>query len=702
MGRPGRRMIRESGNLPQINCTHLRVEGWVVFFTFPAFLPTTEENMVQIFSCLRSLAVLCLPLLLFPQDNVKLQEEKEQEKLQHEVTVTANRIETPIAETATAVTVITREDLEKYQKTTVLEALDGVLGLSFSQNGPAGSQAALYIRGANPEHTKVMIDGMELNDPITPGRTFDMGLLMVESIDRIEIIRGPQSTLYGSDAMGGVINIITRQQRGKPRMLFSTQGGSYNSLTGNAELFGGTENISYSFGTTYFATEGFSAAGRQYEGNTEEDGYKNLTISGRLGFHLPNNIDLNIGVRSINSRLEADNFGGDFGDDPNAIQDYNSLLLTGSAQGLFARNRWESKLTLSFLDYDRKHDNPTDDLHPTDTDNSFYQSSLLKLGWQNQVFAHESNTVTLGTEYWNETGESEYFSESIWGPFESIFPEQQAHNFGVYLQDQIKVAGQFFATLGARYDHHSQAGGALTYRMAPSYYLSQSGTRFKATLGSGFKAPTLYQLYAPATFFGPIGNENLKPEESTGWDIGIEQQLLNKRLILGALYFSNTFINLIDFNYAHGYLNVGRASTRGGEFFVRAQATTNLQLAAEYTRTEAKNDDTGERLLRRPQDKFVAKLGYRLVKKGNIGFSLIHVGKREDLFFENFGSKRVILESYTLLNIAAAYDMLPYLQIFLRMDNILDQEYEMIKGYGTPGFSVYFGFRLKNKAAVSD
>lgn len=643
----------------------------------------------------RSLAVLCLPLLIFSQEKTDALKKLDQEKLQYEVTVTANRVETPLRETATAVTVITREDIEKLQKTTVLEALEAVTGLTFSQNGPAGSQAALYVRGANPEHTKVMIDGIELNDPITPGRTFDMGLLLIESIDRIEIVRGPQSTLFGSDAMGGVINIVTRRGRGSPQLNFSALGGSYNTLTGNAEITGGTADISYSVGTAYYDSDGFSAAGKQYRGNTEKDGYRNLTLSGNLGFHLPGNFTIDLGIRSINSRMEADTGGGDFGDDPNFVQDYDSLQLFGSTRGLFLRNRWESILTLAYLDYDRKHENPIDDQHPTDSDRSHYQSTLFKLDWQNQIFAHESNTLTLGVEYGNERGESEYYSESMWGPFESKFPEQQANNFGLYLQDLVRLSGRFFAAVGARYDNHDQAGGAVTYRVAPVFTLESSGTRFKATLGSGFKAPTLYQLYAPSTGWGPIGNKDLEPERARGWDAGIEQDLMDSRVVLGALYFSNSFTELIDFDYVQGYHNVGKASTRGGEFFLRASPYPQLLLAAEYTRTEAKNEDTGEKLLRRPRDKFTAELSYNVLRKGHLGVSLIHIGKREDLFFENFQSTRVILDSYTLLNLAASYDVLPTLQLFLRLDNILDQEYEMVKGYGTPGFSVYLGFRLK-------
>ncbi len=634
-------------------------------------------------------------LPLFAQDKPQTEQEKSQEKLEYEVTVTANRVETSINETASSVTIITRQDLEQTRKITVLEALAEVMGLSYTQNGPLGSSASVQIRGANSEHTKVMIDGMELNDPMTPSRSFDMGLLMVESIERVEIARGPQSTLYGSDAMGGVINIVTRQEQGKPRMHFAAQGGSYSTLNGNAEVSGRSGRVSYSAGAAYLESAGFSAAGSQYAGNTENDGYRNLTLSGKLGYHPRGNLDLGLSFRSIDSRLDIDNFGGgDNSDDPNNVQDYNALLLGGSARGLFFRNRWETRLNLSYLQYERRQDNPPDEIHPLDSERSLFKSDLLKLDWQNNVFAHENNTVTAGLAYSREQGESGYYSESQWGPYESLFPKQAADTIGAYIQDRVNLSGKFFAALGARYDHHSQAGGAVTFRIAPGVYFDRSGTRLKATLGTGFKAPSLYQLYAPANLYGPVGNEDLEPERTLGWDLGVEQEFLRGRLRLGALYFSNSFENLIDFTYTDGYLNLKKASTRGAEVFLRANPWNDLFLSAEYTRTDAKDEASGEALLRRPRHKFALRIGTGFAARGHVTADLLYVGKREDSFWVGYESTRVTLDGYLLINAAASYEILPFLQAFGRLENLLNQRYEVVKGYGTPGFSAYAGLKL--------
>ncbi len=641
------------------------------------------------------LVLLSLSLASRAQENLTSDRAQEQERLNYEVTVTANRVETTLKETASSVTVLTREDLEKLNRATVLEALAEVIGFSYTRNGPPGSASSAFIRGANAEHTKVMIDGVELNDPITPGRTFDLGLLLVESIEKIEIARGPQSTLYGSDALGGVIHIISREGRGKPRLQFTTQGGSFRTVTGATEISGKNGALSYTAGASYYDSQGFSAAASNFIGNTEEDGFTNLSLSAKLGLHPRDNLDLTLSVRSIASRLDLDNFGGDFGDDPNSRQDYNALLLSGSARGLFARKRWQSMLTLSFLGYDRHHENPTDEQHPWDADRSRFRSHHLKWAWQNHVTTHPGSTVTAGLEYSHEQGESEYRSESRWGPFESLFPRKNAQNIGIYVQERLLVSGWFFASLGIRYDHHSQAGGALTYRIAPGVAYPRTGTRLKATLGTGFKSPTLYQLFAPASLFGPVGNAGLDPERSLGWEVGIEQEFLSGRIALGALYFTNTFENLIDFDFLQGYLNIGKAASKGAEFFLRFRPQDKLRFTVEHTATRAWDADNGEALLRRPRHKLVLKFNYALSAAAHVGVELLHIGEREDRTWDGLESARVRLDSYSLLNASASYEVLPFLRLFGRLDNMLDQEYEVVKGYGVPGFSVWAGLGLK-------
>lgn len=637
-------------------------------------------------------AVLCFHL--YSQDSQEKDDnQKKQGSLQHEVVVTANRVETSLKEVASSVTIITREELAKTGRSRVFDALEDALGLSTTQNGPPGSQATVFIRGANSEHTLVMIDGTEINDPITPTRSFDMSLLLVENIDRIEILRGPQSTLFGSDAMGGVINIITRQSLGRPKFFLSGYGGSYGTYSGNAEVSGSTSVVRYSAAAALLDTDGFSAASTNYEGNEEADGHRNLTLSGRIGFDLSANLSLDFFARRIDTETDLDNSGGDYGDDPNSVQSYDSLFMMGQARGRFLRNRWEQKLQVSVVDYDRTSSNPVDESNPFFSEESEFKSKLWKVDWQNSLYLHETNTLTFGVEHQREQGESWYRSEGMFGPYESVFPLEKAHNTGIYIQDQLRIAEQFFLTAGIRYDSHSQTESSTTYRIAPAYVIEHTGTKLKATLGTGFKAPSLYQLYAPPTYFGPIGNENLKPEKSTAWDAGIEQYFLNNTLLLGFTYFANDFEDLIDYDFTQGYINIRKATTKGAEITLFARPIPILSFLVTYTRTEAKNTETDESLLRRPKDKFTARLDWGFLERANIHISMIYVGEREDLFWQDWTPTPVTLESYMLLNAAGFYDLFESLQLFLRLDNILNADYETIKGYGTAGFSVYGGVK---------
>jgi len=631
------------------------------------------------------LALTILSLDLFSQENDE--KEKQTPPLQYEVVVTATRLETPAKEIASSVTVISKEDLERMKKTTVLEALQEVLGVTILQNGPAGGSASVLLRGANSEHTLVMMDGVELNDPISPSRSYDLAHLLVENIERIEILRGPQSTLYGSDAMGGVVNIITRKGQGKPRFHLSTYGGSYGTFAGTAGISGSVDKIHYSLGASRFQTDGFSAASTSYEGNEEKDGYRNLTLSGRFGYRPLDNLGFDFIVRTINTETDIDYSGGANGDDPNNIQNYDTLFLKGQVRALLLKNRWEQKLSLSLVDYDRKYENSPDDVYPY-SENIEYKSKLWKLDWQHNLFLHETNTLTFGIDYQHEQGESEYHSDGIWGPFSSLFPLKRSYITGFFLQDQIRVASQFFATVGVRRDRHSQFGIATTFRIAPAYFIEQTGTKLKATYGTGFKAPSLFQLYD--SFYG---YEDLEPEKSTGWDLGFEQQILQGKILLSATYFSNQYENLINWS-DQGYMNIRKAESKGAELLVQVRLFGNILFNATYTRTEAKDKVTDAWLLRRPKDKFSAILNYSFLKKGNINLSFIYIGETDDMDFSTWPYTPETLPGYALFNTAVSFNIASNLQIFCRLDNIFNKAYEMIKGYGTPGFSVYGGVKF--------
>lgn len=615
--------------------------------------------------------------------------------LRHDVVITATRVETPSKEIASSLSVITREDLARSKKSTVFEVLGDVPGASVVRSGGPGSAAAVMLRGANSEHTLVLLDGVELNDPMNPSRSADLAHVSLDQVERIEILRGPQSTLYGSDALGGVVNIITVTGAGRPKAVLYGTGGALATAEGRLDVSGSAGRVAYSLGVFALRTAGVSAAAASLPGNGEKDGYRNLSLTGRAGIKLGRGLDLDLSFRTVRTRSEIDNFGGAYGDDPNNVQRYSSSFARAGVRGLFLDGRWESRLGAAVIGSDRRNDNPVDGTHPFDSEKGDFRSGLFKLDWQNNVFLRPSHTVTFGAEYEGEHGSSEYVSESLYGSYLSAFPRTSASVLGLYFQDQLRLGGRFFATAGIRIDTHSLSGTAVTYRLAPAWIVGRTGMKLKATFGTGFKAPSLYQLHAPPTAWGPIGNRGLEPEESAGWDAGVEQDLAGGRLRLGATWFRNRFRNLITFETVRGYVNVGRARTEGVELTTEVLPFDGFACRAAYTRMSSKDLGTGFDLPRRPKDKLSAGLDVKLAKALDLGLRLNVVGRRGDTDFTSWPPAPVTLPAYTLLDATISWAAGRGVELFLRVDNVLDRRTEMVYGYGAPGFGAYIGFRLE-------
>jgi vitamin B12 transporter len=605
-----------------------------------------------------------------------------------EVVVTATRIETPSKEIASSVTIITASEIEQQQRTSVLEVLRDVPGLNITQAGGPGQQSSVFIRGAASEHTLVLIDGIEANDPISSSRIFDFTNLTVNNIERIEVLRGPQSTLYGSDAIGGVINIITKKGKGEPRFSLSGEAGSFSTFTERASVSGGSEAGNYSFGILRTDTDGISAADEKL-GNTEEDGFENTEISAKVGLTPSENVDIDFSFRYHDAKADIDNFGGEGGDDPNNVQETEELFFRGQVRLSLLNNLWEPILGFSATNHHRTNEDDPDPDHPLDSSRGFFDGQIFKFDWQNNVYLHKTNTVILGFEVEEERGESEFRSESAFGPFEDIFNEETAQTTSFYLQDQVKWQDSFFATAGFRVDDHERFGTEVTYRIAPAYRFNQAGTLLRATIGTGFKAPSLFQL------FSSFGNEDLNPEESVGFDIGVEQDLREKKITLGVVYFFNDFDNLITFDPDQNkFQNINRAESQGLELFATIRPTGGFSLRASYTYMDTEDKTTGEDLLRRARNRFQFDANYQFLEKANINLNVILVGERDDLDFNAFPAMRVTLDSYQVVNLAASYDITPSFQIFGRVENLFDEEYEDILGFGTPGISGYGGVKV--------
>jgi vitamin B12 transporter len=604
------------------------------------------------------------------------------------VIVTATKLETPAREIASSVTVITEEEIEQKQQPLVLDLLRSVPALNVVQSGGLGQQSSVFIRGANSEHTLVLIDGIEVNDPSTPSRSYNFEYLTTGNIERIEVVRGPESTLYGSDAIGGVINIITKKGQGIPSLTVSAEGGSYETHQEKIGLSGGNELVNYTLFASYLNSNGISAAGKDY-GNDERDGYENLTASSRIGLTPTDNFDLDFFLRFTDAESDLDAFNGPGGDDPNYRSDYQALAFRTEARLLLFNQFWEQKLGFSLTDYDRDTRDDKDTVRPDDAVRSSFNGNLYKVDWQNNLYLHETNTLTFGIEYQEEEADIEDFQDHPYLPAPTTEEyDKRADTTVYYLQDQIKLWDSFFTSFGIRLDDHEEFGSRTTYRVASSYIFNQTGTKFRATWGTGFKAPSLGQLYDPSS-----GNPNLDPEKSEGWDAGIDQFFWGNRASVSLTYFENDFEDLIVSEviswvpFISTYQNVNKVKTKGVEFVFTLNPMTNLFFNLNYTYTDTKNEETGDELLRRPRNKFSANINYKFLDRGDVNLNVIYVGEREDYI----GFVVDELDSYTLVNLAASFKLTENFRLFGRVDNLLDEDYEEVWGYGTAGIGGYAG-----------
>ncbi len=610
-----------------------------------------------------------------------------------EVVVSATKTNANTLQLASSISVIDAKQLSNSNSNNVFDVLRNETGISFTRQGGNGTLSNIYIRGSNSSHTLVLIDGVEVNLTNDPSGVYDFSALPVDNIERIEVLRGPQSTLYGSDALAGVINIITKKGNGSPKFSLLTEGGTYNTYKGMIGLNGSIKKLNYSLAFSRTGSDGFSAASEKY-GNTEKDGYTFNNLTSVLGYDLSDNAEINLNTRFLKSESDNDQFGGMFGDDPTYLTKQEEFSIRGEGKIKLLNGNWNQKLGLTFLRNVRKNSFDTSSASAYYS-NALYDGRRYKIDWQNDFNLSELNLLTAGIEFEKEESSSEYYSFNyiLLPNYASVIPNKDANTISAFLQDQIKFEEGFFIAAGLRLDEHSKFGSQFTYRIAPAYMLWETGTKIKATIGTGFKAPSLYYLYDPA-----YGNENLNPEESFGWDFGIEQFFFKQNLTFGTTFFYNKFSDMFGFDYqTFKTINIKQAVTKGLEFYFQTKPIDDLEIKVNYTFTDARDvspssSDFDTKLLRRPESKLGFFTSYSFSAKTNFNAEVIWVGTRDDIDFSTF--ERTELKGYVLLNLAAHYDVFDFLRMNVRVENLLDTDYEEVFGYATPGLSFYGGIKL--------
>ncbi len=581
------------------------------------------------------------------------------------VVVTANRVPTPASEVGSSVSVITSEDLDREQVPLVSDALRYVPSVNVTRSGGPGQITSVFTRGANSDHTLVLIDGIEANDPTSPSRAFDFSTLTVDDIDRIEVIRGPQSTLWGSNAVGGVINIVSKRGEGPPSGYFYSEDGSFNTYREGVGISGGNKTINYSLSLSQQNSQGISAADSKFD-NPESDGYGISSVAEKFGWNISPELDVDFIARYQYGDIDIDKGGGPGGDEIGAQLRNNEAFFGIQPHLKLLDGKLIETYKLSYTYYDRQ-----------DTERSFpshLNGGLAKLDWQNDVEVSENQILTaglvLGQENLNAT----------------TTPHKTNDQTAVYLQDAVSFNKSLFLTGGVRYDDFRIGGEDLTWRFTGAYILP-THTTIRGSYGTGFKVPTLSDLYSS------FGSPNLKPEKSDGFDGGVEQSFLHDRLTASATYFYNRYRDLIDFNNAtFKEDNIGHAESQGVELGLTARPWETVSASINYTYTDARDTDTDTKLLRRPPNAASAQVSWDYSRKGQITVGVVYESERPDINPTTFANTNV--PGYVVVNLATAYRVTDYATLTLRMDNLFNQHYEEVDGFGEPGFAVYGGFKV--------
>lgn len=605
-----------------------------------------------------------------------------------EIIISANRFEQPRSRAASSVSLISREQIEESGRSTVGEILREVAGVDVVRSGGAGGNSAVFLRGANSEHTLVLMDGIELNNPITTNRSFNFSDLSLEGIERIEILKGSQGALYGSDAMGGVINIITRKGKGDPSGMVQISGGSFGTIRESGYVQGGDKSFQASLSITREDTQGISAADKR-DGNTEEDGFQNTGATLRMGGELSDILKLDYTAKAQQSRAEIDESVGVGGDDPNRLVNNREFFQRLSATTNIIEDVWETTLGYGFTDHQLKDVNEADAQRPSTTLDSRYDGNLRKFDLLNKLTFSEDLSAVIGVETETDEGSSSYDSVYFGSQYSTSFLGRDLTTDGYFAQINTAPLEIFNIAFGGRIVDHEIFGSNQTWQIAPNLNFDDLGLRVFSTLGTSFKAPSLYQLYSD------YGSQDLQPEESRSWDIGVEQRLTSS-VTASATYFKNRFDQMISFRPdTYQFFNILEATSEGVEFETRASLGRSASLVVDYTYTDTADEATEMALLRRAKNKIGVSVEVSPLEKLKLRASARGYGGRWDNDFSKWPAERRRLGGYILANLDANYQISHSLELFLNAVNLLDQSYQEVYGFGTQGIGAFGGMKVR-------
>ncbi|WP_150290605.1 TonB-dependent receptor plug domain-containing protein [Sphingobium estronivorans] len=582
-----------------------------------------------------------------------------------EIIVTALGIEQPRDEVGQAVTVIDADTIRTRQSVSVTDLLATTPGVRFSRNGGVGGVTGVSLRGAETTQTLVLIDGVKVNDTSGIGDMYDFGNLLTGNIQRIEILRGSNSIVYGSQAIGGVVNVMT----GTPGEDFagnaSVDYGYRDTLDAKADISGTSGIASGGVGVAYFRTDGISAASN----GTEKDGYKNLAANAKLKLNFTDALSLDLRGYYIHADLDTDNGIVDSVADTSRTDQYigyaglNLALLDG---------KLTHRAAVTWFRTDRDY---TSGFGPFG-----YSGTNLRFEYEGVYQPVEQARLIFGYDH-----ERPDYDFAGFGSVES----HKADIDSVYALAVVKPLAGLSLTGGVRHDDHSQFGGATTFGANANYTPNDGATNLRISYGEGFKAPSLYQLYG-----ADVGNTALLPERSESYDVGFDQRLDGDRAILSVTAFLRDTKNQINYDYSiglyGGYNNIDNTRAKGVEAMLTLKPVDALIFTAAYSYVDARDRDTGARLPRRAANAVSVSADYVWPFRLSTGATVTMVG---DSFNDSTNAQR--LDGYAVANVRASFPITDNLEIYGRVDNLFDEGYATVYGYGTYGRSAYGGVRVR-------
>jgi vitamin B12 transporter len=599
----------------------------------------------------------------------------------NDIVVLASGFEQPREQTGQAISVVGRERLDQLQVVTVGDALRTLPGVAVAKRGPVGGQTSVFLRGGNSSQTLVLIDGVRVNDVSSPNSAYDFGSQLAGNVGRVEVLRGPNSIIWGSQAIGGVVNIETLKPKGPFAVDAGLEYGYADTVSGHANISGTAGILEASFGGSYFRTDGISA----FPGpvTAERDGSRIYALNGRHKANLTENFSLDFrGYFTdavVNFDSSASNFftGENSGGANSLAIGYNRQFVAYAGANLdLADGRFRNRVAYTRTDVNRRGVDPV-----AGTFNNYAVTGMIdRFEYRGAYDLAEIATITAGAEH-------EKIRSST--SFEGAVPDLADNTVtSGYAQLSLRPIAGLTVTGGVRHDSYTDYGGQTSLGGNIAYTPNGGQTVLRATYGEGFRAPTLTEAQPP------FGNIKLKPETGRNLDLGIEQALFGDRIRASATYFRRRTTNQIAYNPATFQSeNIERVNTDGLELTLLADLTDTLHIEGNYTLTNAINRsgaNFGKRLQLRPQHSGSVTADWTSPIGLKLGGTLTVAG---DSF--NDQANLVRIEGYTLFDLRASYPITDMVELYGRIENLFDNQYTIVTGYGTYGRSAYGGVRVR-------